>query len=52
VEDQGLKTQWARTKGQSRQFHQSERSNEILKTNKNLAEKLFDIQIGKVISFM
>jgi hypothetical protein len=43
IDDQVFKYQLAKIKGQSRQFHQSERSNEILKTNKNLAEKLFDI---------
>jgi hypothetical protein len=44
-----IKTQFNKTKMQSKQFHTHEKVNEILKHNKNLAERLFDIQIGKVI---
>lgn len=43
-----LKTQFAKSRQYSKQFHASERVSGILKNNKNLAERLFDIQVGKV----
>lgn len=43
-----MKTQFIKSRQYSKQFHASERVSGILKINKNLAERLFDIQVGKV----
>lgn len=44
---QAAKSQFNKTRYNSTQFHKWEKTNKIMKVNKNLAEKLFDIQMGK-----
>ena len=47
-----MQSTFAKNREQSRTFHKGEKSMEIVKANKGLAERLFEIQLGNVRSHL